>query len=708
MLVVEDNLLNRGLLCQMLAQDYHVLEAENGEQALEKIHEYGPEKISLILLDIIMPVMDGYTFLTVIKDDPACASIPVIVTTQNDAESDEVTALAKGATDFVAKPYKPQVIRHRVASIINLRETAAVINAVQYDHLTGVYSKEFFYRRAREEILANPGVKYDVICSDIENFKLVNDVFGNATGDRLLKMLAQLSSAQIAGNGLCGRLGSDQFAFLIHQRNDYQAEMFRVVADQLSARMKLRNIAIKWGIYHINDTSVTFEQVCDRALLAARSIKGQYGKVFNYYDDELRARLLKEQAITDNMETALAENQFQIYLQPKYRIEDERMIGAEALVRWIHPEWGFQSPAEFIPLFERNGFITKLDQYVWERACATLHDWDQQGLPPIAVSVNVSRADIYNTDLPALLTNLVEKYALSPSRLSLEITESAYTESPKQIIDAVAKLRNLGFTIEMDDFGSGYSSLNMLNEMPIDILKLDMKFIQAETSQRHNRGVLRFIIDLARWMNLGVVAEGVETKEQLLCLKAIGCDYVQGYYFSRPLPQAEFEQLLKSQGAVSVDEVYRTKEGKNDNPVILIATQDDAYLQAARENMQGWYEIVGKASSKDTLHYLQTHKNTGALVLDLQLPGGVELLKKLTTEREYWSLPVIAMYPPDPDMEDLALSLGAEDFITIPHHSQSLVRRLQRIRRKQTQLGTPIQRGKNPPDPEAPAAPVKN
>jgi EAL domain-containing protein (putative c-di-GMP-specific phosphodiesterase class I) len=247
------------------------------------------------------------------------------------------------------------------------------------------------------------------------------------------------------------------------------------------------------------------------------------------------------------METALKEGQFLVYLQPKYRIWDETLAGAEALVRWKHPEWGFQSPAEFIPLFEKNGFITKLDQFVWDKTCFYLRKWDEEGYPPIPVSVNVSRADIYHADIADIMMRTVTKYGLTPSRLHLEITESAYTEDPGQIIETVRHLRELGFVIEMDDFGSGYSSLNMLNQMPIDILKLDMQFVQSETAKPMDQGILQLIMELARRMHLSVVAEGVETKTQLDRLSETGCEYVQGYYFARPMPEGEFETLMRDQ-----------------------------------------------------------------------------------------------------------------------------------------------------------------
>ena len=204
-----------------------------------------------------------------------------------------------------------------------------------------------------------------------------------------------------------------------------------------------------------------------------------------------------------------------------------------------------QQPGSFIPLFEKNGFITSLDQFVWGSACAVMRAWDDQGLPPLNISVNVSRADLYKEDLGNTLLEIVQKHGLDVSRLPLEITESAYTDDPNQIIETVNSLKKLGFVIEMDDFGTGYSSLNMLNQMPLDVLKLDMGFMQNETAKPMNQGILRFIMELARFMGLSVVAEGVETREQLERLREIGCDYVQGYYFARPMPCGDFEQLIK-------------------------------------------------------------------------------------------------------------------------------------------------------------------
>ena len=507
------------------------------------------DSIALILLDVMMPVMDGYTFLDKVKADDELSLVPVIVMTQGDSEEDEVSALAHGATDFVPKPYRPRVILHRVASIIKLRETAAFVNQFQYDRLTGLYSKEFFFQKVQERLDENPDQDYTIVCSNIESFKLYNDSYGRKAGDRLLQKMAQ-DMKEISGeNAICGRYGADRFLCLKEKECELADRELLLNGKSPEHSDKMKNVSVKWGIYEIMDRTVTVEQMCDRAILAVDSIKGQYHQSIAVYDDTFRSKLLREKAITDVMESAIAEGQFIVYLQPKYRLKDNCMVGAEALVRWIHPEWGFMSPGEFIPLFEKNGFIPCLDQYVWEQVCKKLKEWRDTGYPLLPVAVNVSRADIYQLNLVDTFCNLIKKYDIEPEDLHLEITESAYSENPVQIINTVSQLRERGFIVEMDDFGSGYSSLNMLNQMKMDILKLDMKFIQNEMAKPADQSILMYIINMAHGIGLDVVAEGVETKEQLERLRGLGCDYAQGYYFAKPMSVAEYEKILKNQYA---------------------------------------------------------------------------------------------------------------------------------------------------------------
>lgn len=543
-LIVEDNDINREMLKAILSDEYSVLEAENGQVALG-ILETKKENIALILLDVMMPVMDGYTFLDIIKKDAVLSLIPVIVATQSDSEQDEITALEHGATDFVPKPYRPQIIRHRAASIIKLRETAAMVNQFKFDRLTGLYSKEFFYRTVKELLEKEPEKEFTLLCCNIENFRLYNDTFGRKAGDKLLKEAACIFRKRVSESSVCCRYTADRFLCLTDKESELKGRESFLRARKTTRSETSDNLSVKIGVYEVKDRSVPVEMMCDRAVWVVDTIKGIYDQYVAVYDDKIRNILLREQAITDAMETALSEKQFTVYFQPKHSLNDDIMAGAEALVRWIHPEWGFMSPGEFIPLFEKNGFIRKLDEYVWESVCEKLREWKDKGYEIVPVSVNVSRADIYQSDLVKTFCKLIEKYDIEPKYLHLEITESAYTENPEQIISTVEDLRSKGFIIEMDDFGSGYSSLNMLGEMSLDILKLDMKFIRNQMAKPADRSLLKAIVEMAHTLDLKIVAEGVETEKQRDRLKAIMCDYAQGYFYAKPSPSAEYEKLLQ-------------------------------------------------------------------------------------------------------------------------------------------------------------------
>ena len=678
-LVVEDNLLNREMLVEILTDKYSVLEAENGQEALDVLQQHG-DRIALILLDVMMPVMDGFTFLDRVKVDEDLSLIPVIVMTQSDNENDEIRALSHGATDFVPKPYHPQVILHRVASIIKLRETAAVVNQFQYDRLTGLYSKEFFYQKVRDCLQENPDVEYTIVCSNIENFKLFNDTFGTKEGDRLLCEIADKFRTMVGEDGICGRFGADRFMCL---KERSEVEYDRMVFDQSGFGAHKKSAVMKWGIYEIVDSTVSVEQMCDRAMLAIDSIKGQYNQHYAVYDDILRSKLLREQAITEAMETALNEEQFYVYLQPKYSLHDDGLAGAEALVRWIHPEWGFMSPGEFIPLFEKNGFITRLDMYIWEKVCALLREWHRKGYPDLPVSVNVSRADIYQADITETLTEIVRKYDIEPAQLHLEITESAYTENPAQIIGTVEKLRRQGFVIEMDDFGSGYSSLNMLNQVKMDVLKLDMKFIQNETAKPADQGIMRLIVGLARWMNLSVVAEGVETREQLERLQEIGCDYVQGYFFSRPLPCEEFEKLLLKQYSGQISVAKESTKWRMNQQKLLVIDEDAEYRKRVHEIFEKQFQVVEASNVSDALNIVRNVEPypVVAVILSLTLPdrGASSFMKAIRQDPMLWRIPVLGTIPSGADFEGLTLEVDTDDFLCKRHPLYDLRRRIRRL-----------------------------
>lgn len=423
--------------------------------------------------------------------------------------------------------------------------------------------------------------------------------------------------------------------------------------------------------------------MCDCALLAAKSVKGQYNQHFAVYDDALRGKLLREKAITDAMETALAEEQFAVYFQPKYSLNDNCMAGAEALVRWLHPDWGFLSPGEFIPLFEKNESISRLDQYVWERVCAQLRDWQDKGYPLVPVSVNVSRADLYQSRLVDSLRELIQKYGVDPMYLHLEITEGAYAENPSQIIRTVEELRRLGFVVEIDDFGSGYASLNMLSQMPLDILKLDMKFIQNEIAKPANQSILNDVVSMAHRLHLSVVAEGVETWDQVHRLRTVGCDYVQGYYFAKPMPVAEFEELWRNQEICPVVRLPEAPHKNEEMLGLLVVEEETEYRETLCQAFAGEYQVLKASNAEEALACIQSGEADGvsAVILSMSLPedGAAMVLRTLRQKPVYWALPVLAAIPDGESPNALPLSMEADEYYCKGHPMTALQRRIRRL-----------------------------
>lgn len=425
-----------------------------------------------------------------------------------------------------------------------IRKAENIIEILERDPVTNLLSEKAFYEKADKILGENPDRDFDIIAVDIERFKIVNDAFGTAAGNQLL---CDLSDCLLdVGGGelsLSARIRADKFAVM----TPHSIEQCSVMEERLGKFMDgyplPARIEVKAGIYRIEERDISTARMCDRAFIAAESIKGKYSKRLAYYDDSMRRRMLTEQKILDTMVGSLLREEFLVYLQPKVQLGTGKVIGAEALVRWRHPELGIISPAEFIPVFEKNGFIYSLDLYVWKKACEILKKWKEAGMYGIPIAVNVSRMDIYHGDLPEQFSQLIKDYGLKPGDLHLEITESAYISDSQQLLAVVERLRDSGFVVEMDDFGSGYSSLNTLSELPIDVLKLDLKFLREETKRRH--ATMQAVINLALELGLQVIAEGVETEQQAQRLALMGCQYAQGYYYGHPMPQEEFEEHFR-------------------------------------------------------------------------------------------------------------------------------------------------------------------
>ena len=546
-LIVDDSELQRTALSYFLDRYYRTVEQTNGQEALEYLRLHSTD-VSAILMDLNMPVMDGYTFLKEFQKDEILSMIPVLVLTSDNTPEEEAECLRTGATDFVAKPFNPDVLLSRIQRAIALHEKTVMLNILRLDNQTKCYTRDYFMHLAERVLAKSPKEDFDLVCTHVVNLANINEQYGTSQGEAILRYVAQNHDVSDYERNIFGRLDDATFAQLlpssvhIHQKlMDQQVEDFH---EYEQVKSGLPPFIQKFGIYERVDHNLPVSVMCDRAMMALDKIKSVYKQRVEVYDESLRDRALKNQQILENMEEAITKHQFQVWYQPKHDIQNGKLVGAEALVRWIHPKYGFMSPAYFVPIFEENGFVSHMDYYVWEESCAAIQRWKKAGLKPVPISINISRKDFLYFRGDDFLTPLVKKYDLDPKDLHIEITESAYIDNPEMVIRNVNTLHKNGFVVELDDFGTGYSSLSMFGHMDIDVVKLDMSFIRQKQNDSNDK-MMQYIIDMCKNMNLLVLSEGVETEEQRQRLMSMGCDYVQGYYYSKPLPEKDFVEYLQ-------------------------------------------------------------------------------------------------------------------------------------------------------------------
>ena len=683
MLIADDVELNRALLENIFDDEYSILQAADGVEAMEILRS---PPVDVVLLDIVMPRMDGFEVLKAMKEEESLSGIPVIMATSEKEKSEE-RALILGADDFINKPYRAMVVKKRVENIVvkhilerkrlenalfetrnelnslidsvpgsigvwkvtdkvqveyfndgfcrqfgydreefqekftkdltvlwvggdteyilkRLRENQDSsdrislvhqvrrkdqilrwfsLNALKYkeedgvpvyrivnidvtesrenellieqkneelryllehDALTGLYNRSTFCRKTADFLRQNPNGSYNMVQFDIERFKVINELYGNFMGDRILLLIAEGLQKCLKDKGTYGRLEADHFAVCLPAGTE-ELQYVREQMDKSLASVKIeQKINLYYGVYTVEDRDMSVDLMCDRANLALRTVKGNSNRSYAVYNDELHQVVLSEQQITNSMEEALLQRQFEVYYQPVVDLKTGEVVSAEALVRWNHPEKGMVSPGFFIPFFEHNGFIIKLDAYIREEVCRNIMELGRRGLNCVPVSVNVSRLEFYDPNLCRSIIDLTERYRLEPGMMRLEITESAYTDNPQQLLAAMKELQNYGFQVLMDDFGSGYSSLNMLKDVPVDILKMDMKFLENQGISGRGPEILASLVRMAKKLGMHTIAEGIETKEQGDFLRSVGCEYGQGYYYARPMPADAFTNLL--------------------------------------------------------------------------------------------------------------------------------------------------------------------
>ena len=431
-----------------------------------------------------------------------------------------------------------------VSVIVNMQKTTKVIYT---DMITGGNNWLYFVKKGNKLLKRKSALdNYAVIHFKMRKYRSFCTCFGVKEGEELIEQLYQVLKKHVKRNELMAYKQNAEFAMVLSYTDEQQlSDRIEALASALDAVLPKMKLYFAVGIYKVHKKERDIEQLYNNAVLACDMLGEEAENRIVFFDVEMNNRKLWERKVEDDMDAALANHEFQVYLQPKISTVQETLAGAEALVRWIHPQEGFIPPNKFIPIFERNGFILKLDDYMLEEIARQQAQWIKQGRKVVPISVNVSRAHFAKEDLAEHICNIVDNYQVPHSVIELELTESAFFDDKQVLLQTVKKLRKAGFIVSMDDFGAGYSSLNSLKELQLDVLKLDADFFRGADAQERGLLIVTEVIDLAKKLNMKIVAEGIESREQVDFLTEQECDLIQGYFFAKPMPISEFEEKYK-------------------------------------------------------------------------------------------------------------------------------------------------------------------
>ncbi|MCR4632078.1 MAG: EAL domain-containing protein [Treponema sp.] len=546
LLLVDTNSASRKELSSIIFSDFNVVIADKSDDVLSLLQDESKNiSVAAFSVDVAEP------FLIQIRDNPLLSKLPVLLISNTDTESEDELISKYDIIYFLRRPFSRVRVRNALRTAKKLADARRIIMELERDPLTGLLTRQAFLRKAEIVRKENPQKPYYVVACDFDNFKSSNSLYGEEKCNEFLAFVGEQLKLNLP-DSIIGRFGGDQFILFAEYTHEIDLKRLRKIRRAILENAPIPHQVPKVGIYAPIDFDLPLLICCDRAFLSIRGIKGVYKKDVAFYEEALQKQLLDEQRIIESMERGFEEEQFRIFYQPKHEAVTGSIAGAEALVRWEHPEYGFLSPGQFIPIFERNGFISKLDLYILTRVCMDIKHWQQNGLPVVPVSVNISRRDFMEPGYVEREIQIIDSFKIDHSLLHMEVTESLYSDNTELIISQVRKFQDAGFLIEMDDFGAGYSSLGALASFPLNVIKLDISFVR---NIKANEIVIENVIKMAHRMGLLTVAEGAESIEQYKTLKSLGCDFIQGFYFSKPLSSKNYESYLKKSSVTRLNEL---------------------------------------------------------------------------------------------------------------------------------------------------------
>ncbi|MBE5905446.1 MAG: EAL domain-containing protein [Lachnospiraceae bacterium] len=687
MVLVDDKDGHRSAIRRIFEEKFQIIECRDRD-ALKQLH-MGTQPADIIIVNMDSDALEPEVTIQRLSMIHEYHGSILIASIGEWSAEKETKAFQLGAEEVIAEPVSEEGIRFRVEHLVKRcilmrHEVDNVIevlkSTVQHDDLTGLGSRAEFNRQVRSFILKNYQKDCVVCLWNIDRFKVINELYGSVKGDMVLAALGRKLRGLIGLNGHYGRFEADKFVFCTTRKylEQIMPQVEEVLVGQGGWNPLDYKVQLHMGIYLVDEPSMQVEVMCDRADMALQVVKGNYVNRYAYYSDELRAAILSEQELISAMDTALAERQFVVYLQPIVATGSGRTVSAEALIRWVHPTKGVISPGLFIPIFEKNGFITQLDLFVCEQVCIHQRACLDAGEPVVPISVNISRVNFYRPEFVREIVSIIEHYELKPELIKIEITEGAYEDKPMEMIQAIREYQRRGCKVMMDDFGSGYSSLNTLKDFNVDILKIDMKFVSdLETSERANN-ILFSIFQMAKALKMETVAEGVETRAQYELLAGMGCDSIQGYLFSKPITQEEFRSRLDEEQSQMFD------EEKADNRRTILVVDDHMVEREIIKKMIGTkYNVIEAENGKEALEILKRRFDGISMVIsDIRMPemGGLELLTHMNDIIYLKEIPVIMVTAfGERENEEEALTRGALEIITKPFDARLVQKRIENI-----------------------------
>ena len=621
-LIVDCSEVNRIVFRDLLQADMNIVEAGSVDEAIT-IFKAGEYTIDVVLTDIVFPKKSGFELIAWLRDNHYLSELPVIVVSTEYNDDFVERSFTLGAVEFIHRPFAGRLLVRRVlTNILMYQSKRELIKQIdkryaatepEIDELTGLNNKKPFFEKASKYITDAGSERLCMVAIDLDHFTLYNQVYGRESGDRYIRFVAgYLRKFVKRHGGVAGYAGADSFYYLCPNKE----ALFKEIREKTRAELRNHDLEIgyapKYGVYPIESTGKTILDICDCANTALESIKKDYTRLIVWYDSSMEQKNDEFKLIRE-VEYGLQNHEFTFYLQPKCNMLTGKIVGAEALVRWIRRDGRMISPGVFVPVLEENGFISRVDSMLWEDVFRWQRFCMDMEYPLLPISINISRNDFYNMDVSAFLNNLLGQYELPVDCIELEITESAYTEGAQSLETEINKLRALGFKILMDDFGSGYSSLNSLKDIEIDIIKIDMRFLKMDFSNMAKGvSILETVVNLAHAMKLPIVVEGVETAEQVKFLTSINCQYAQGYYYYKPMSKNDYEDLLMDEDNIdpegirlhhverinlmdlSEEKLFTDEMINNILGAIAFYSVKDGTIQLLRLNEQ-YYKMMGMA-----------------------------------------------------------------------------------------------------------------